>query len=120
MTGIGFFFYPRAVEQEQPIESMPATSEPYRATLTGTYLCLPHTNTSGPQTLECALGLQTAEGAYYALDFNLSSTTPPNVATGSKIRAAGLVTPVENLSSDHWRKYPIKGIFSITDSFEVL
>jgi hypothetical protein len=36
-------------------------------TLTGTYLCLPHRDTSGPQTLECALGLQTDNGDYYAI-----------------------------------------------------
>jgi hypothetical protein len=94
-------------------DTEPETVESYTATLTGTYLCLPHSDTSGPQTLECALGLQIDAGDYYALDFNASPTTPATLATGSKITVTGIVTPVEMLSSDHWRKYPIKGIFSV-------
>lgn len=92
------------------------TFEPYQATLSGTYLCLPHVDTSGPQTMECAFGLQTDDGIYYAIDFNLMSQTPPQISTGQRITANGVVTPVERLSTDHWRKYPIKAIFSVTNS----
>jgi len=35
--------------------------------LRGTSTCLPHIDTSGPQTLECAIGLKTEDGKYYAL-----------------------------------------------------
>jgi hypothetical protein len=35
--------------------------------ITGTMTCLPHKNTTGPQTLECAFGLKDAQGNYYAL-----------------------------------------------------
>ncbi len=92
---------------------------PKRMTLSGTYVCLPHKDTSGPQTLECALGLKADNGKYYALDFNLMSQTRPNLKTGDRITATGIMTPVENLSSDHWKVYPITGIFSITDSLKV-
>ncbi len=118
VMGAGFFWFVRS--GERPAENSPATFEPYRATVTGSYLCLPHTDTSGPQTLECALGLQTDDGIYYALDFNRWSALPADVPTGSRVTATGTVTPIENLSSDHWRTYPIKGIFSVTDSFEAI
>lgn len=36
-------------------------------TYTGKLVCLPHKNTSGPVTLECAYGLQTANGDYHGL-----------------------------------------------------
>lgn len=90
--------------------------EPYRTTLSGEYLCLPHKETSGPQTMECAFGMKTDDGKYYALDFNLSSETPPEFAVGDRVEASGLVTPVEMLSTERWRTYPIEGIFSVTDS----
>lgn len=98
----------------------PADITRERMTLTGTYLCLPHRDTSGPQTLECALGLKTDDGTYYALDFNLLSQMPPEIATGERISASGIFTPVEMLSTDMWQKYPIKGIFSVTDSVKKL
>lgn len=92
---------------------------PYRATLTGEYICLPHTDTRGPQTLECAFGLKTDVGEYYAIDFAMMSQEHRLIETGKRISANGVVTPVAMLSSDHWRQYPIEGIFSVTDSLEV-
>jgi hypothetical protein len=35
--------------------------------MTGTPTCLPHKDTSGPTTLECALGLKGDDGRYYQL-----------------------------------------------------
>lgn len=36
-------------------------------TIKGTILCLPHKDTTGPQTMECAYGLKDEKGVYYAL-----------------------------------------------------
>lgn len=94
--------------------------EPYRATLTGEYVCLPHVDTSGAQTDECASGLLLEDNSYVAVDFALMSHTPPPVKVGDTIRASGVVTPVERLSTDHWRLYPVTDIFSVTDSVEVV
>ncbi len=91
----------------------------YRTTLTGTYVCLPHKDTTGPQTLECALGMKADDGNYYSLNFNLASQAPPNLATGDRFSASGVVTPTETLNSDYLRKtYNVKGVFSVTDSVE--
>lgn len=89
---------------------------PQRVTLTGEYTCLPHRDTGGPQTMECALGMKADDGNYYGLDFNFLETGVPALATGDRFSARGLVTPVEMLSTDHWQKYQMKGIFSVTDS----
>ncbi len=106
----------RAIEPVKPS----ADYTPQRASLEGRYICLPHVNTEGPQTLECAFGIQTPDGSYYAIDFALMSQLPPsNIKTGDYIRGNGVLVPIENLSTDHWRKYPIKGIFSITDSLKI-
>ena len=101
-----------------PEQETPEAVVPSRASLTGEYLCLPHTNSSGPQTDECAIGMKADDGKYYALDFNLMSETPPQLSLGDRFSANGTLTPIEMLSSDHWRKYPVVGIFSVTDSVE--
>jgi hypothetical protein len=110
----GYSFNNYIYEQKQGENSY----EPYRGTLTGQHVCLPRIETAGPQTMECALGLLTDGGEYYALDFNLLSQSKPQLSVGDRISAAGIITPVERLSTDHWRQYPIEGIFSVTDSLQ--
>lgn len=90
---------------------------PKRTTLEGTYVCLPHRNTSGPQTLECALGIKATDGHHYALDTN---TLQPRdvldkIQVNQTIKATGLLVPVQQLSSDHWQRYNIRGIMSVTE-----
>ncbi|MCF7831899.1 MAG: hypothetical protein K9M36_03380 [Candidatus Pacebacteria bacterium] len=90
--------------------------ESYRATLTGVQVCLSHKDTSGPQTMECAIGIETDTGEYYALDLNLMSQVMTEISQGERFTATGVVTPIEYLSTDHWQKYNVQGIFSVTDS----
>lgn len=92
---------------------------PQRVTLSGEIICLPHKDTKGPQTLECAIGLTTNQGDNYALNTQLMSQDMPTYQTGDQIEAGGIITPIEILSADHWQKYDVKGIFSITD-YQVL
>lgn len=87
-------------------------------TISGTYICLPHTDTSGPQTLECALGLRATDGSYYALDFSQSQNAQFDLKTGDRFSAEGILTPVDDLDSGPWEKYPIKGVFKITGEIE--
>lgn len=88
-----------------------------RATLTWEFVCLPHTNQSWPQTMECAFWIYTEDQKYYALDLVLlSSSQLANAPTWSKIIVEWLVTPIEMLSSDHRQKYPIVGIISVTSA----
>ncbi len=92
----------------------------YRGTLAGEVVCLPKIDTGGPTTLECALGLKTDAGEHYALDLAVMSQEQPGLNTGERISASGLITPIEMLSSDHWKKYDVEGIFSVTDSLRKL
>jgi hypothetical protein len=39
-------------------------------TVTGHIVCLPHKNSNGPQTMECAFGLEDSNGQYYRLQDN--------------------------------------------------
>lgn len=110
----GFFALNSYIYQEKqadPAEEITA----YRATLTGEYVCLPHTDQNGPQTLECAFGIKTDVGEYYAVNFAAMSQTAPDLKIGDRFTASGTITPIEMLSTDHWQKYPVEGIFSVTD-----
>lgn len=87
---------------------------PKEAMLRGIFECLPHKNTSGPQTLECAFGVKADDGAHYALDF---SAVPfedySGIPTGERLALSGTLVPIEQLSTDYWQKYNIKGILRV-------
>jgi hypothetical protein len=100
-----------------PIINVDINQPPQELTLDGEYTCLPHKNTSGPQTLECALGLKLADGTYVATDMGDLLNTDVNTKhqTGSMVRVTGLYVPAEQLNTDQWQKYPIKGILKASN-----
>jgi hypothetical protein len=87
---------------------------PKNVTLSGTFTCLPHLDTTGPQTMECAFGLKTDDGEYYAVNFGESADAMSQFQSGAHITAEGNIVIREALSSDHWQKYNMKGIFTVT------
>lgn len=76
---------PTATSNATPISSQKITVE-------GTYICLPHKNTNGPQTLECAFGIKTAQGNY-----GLRIDDPERLALefedNQRVRIEGYVAP---------------------------
>ncbi len=58
-------------------------------TVTGEYVCLPHRNTSGPTTMECAFGIRADNGNNYGLDLSGIGIMGSGVATGDRIRIQG-------------------------------
>lgn len=77
-------------------------------TVEGEVVCLPHKDTSGLQTLECAAGLKTAENKYYGLSTN-DSTSPLTMAAGTKKKAS--VTGALEPAGD--TKYDIQGVIAV-------
>jgi hypothetical protein len=114
----GFFILNSYIYQEKQ-DGTNSSVEPYRAILSGEYVCLPHADKSGPETMECAFGIRTDLGEYFAVDFSLMSETNPGIEVGERFSANGTVTPIEMLSAYQWQKYDVVGIFSVTDSVEV-
>jgi len=110
--------------QSSPIQTTPISSPksdvPIEVSLAGEYLCLPHRDTDGPQTLECALGLKTNEGNYYALDFDdLLRSGEIDFGTGTRIVVSGQLVPIEQISSDQWQRYAIEGIIKVETAQQV-
>src|SRR5687768_17200576 len=68
--------------------------EPRRMTLTGTLVCLPHVE-GYPPTKECAIGLRTDDGTYYAFDTMLMSSTAEPYKAGDRVTGNGVMTPIE-------------------------
>lgn len=58
--------------------------------VSGEMVCLPHKDTSGPQTLECAYGLRADDDRYYALQFD--SLPMQDAQTGQRVHAKGSLT----------------------------
>lgn len=106
-----FFFIADSTKSIRPGD---LDSVPLNVTLSGTYVCLPHLDTSGPKTMECAFGLKTDDGVYYAVNFGQSADSMSQFQSGAHITAEGFVVIKEALSTDQWQKYNMKGIFTIT------
>ena len=57
--------------------------------VSGVMTCLPHKNTNGPQTLECAYGLHTDDDRYYGLQY---SPFPNDTQIGDHVNVKGTLT----------------------------
>ena len=115
LAGMFYAFNSYIYQQKQSVDQ---TFEPYRASLSGEYICLPNSEeiTEG----ECMYGIKTEADELYSINFMLMSQMPPQVMPGDTIRGNGVITPVERLSADYYRTNGIQGVFSVTDSLEVL
>lgn len=78
-------------------------------TLTGTIVCLPHKDRTGPQTLECAFGLQADGGEHYGLRNLNFPGTPGGVDTGNRVRVVGELTAPEPTNI-----YDIVGVVNVS------
>lgn len=113
LLGVGIVLYFLTQKDDAFTESTP----PERATLSGEYGCLPRAEPMSGD--DCVPSLETTEGTYYALDFGLMSRAEPEIKPGDRVTASGVVTPIENLSTDYWQQFDVAGIFSVTDSVAV-
>ncbi len=113
IIGVAAYFLLRIpAPQTTPLEPVDAT--PQAMTISGTYVCLPHLDTTGPQTEECAFGIKTDNGDYYAINFGQSAGAMEEFQSGAYIKAEGFVVIKEALSSSQWAKYNMKGVFTVT------
>ena len=84
-----------------------------QTSFTGEFVCLPHKNTDGPQTMECAFGLKAENGDYFALDFG-TSTELMNQPMNKPLKVEGELVPIEVISSNLGQIYPVRGIIRVS------
>ena len=116
MVIVGWFVLTRDVpENVLDAGNEGVTTPPERITIEGQYECLPHRDTSGPQTLECATGLLGEDGKHYALSFMaLETGIPTDLAIGSRIRIEGPILPAAALNQDITERYVFDGLITVT------
>jgi hypothetical protein len=79
-------------------------------TMMGTIVCLPHRDTSGPQTLECAYGLRDDNDNYYGLTDEDSSAAPiTSFSTESRVEVRGVFTLGED------ERYATVGVIEVEE-----
>lgn len=93
------------------------TALPERRNIEGVSACLPKKG-DGPQTMECALGLVTDDGVYYALDLEPLADDAV-ISPEGRVRVEGTFVPVEHLSAEYWQRYNIEGIVRVTSMTEL-
>lgn len=114
---LGYFAYMQM--SSDSITAAPIDPTPQEMTVTGTYTCLPHADTTGPQTDECAFGLKADDGTYYAVNFGQSADAMAQFRSGAHVTLDGFFVRKEALSTDHWDKYQMEGIFTVTSRPDV-
>lgn len=86
----------------------PPTEGPVR--IQGEAVCLPHKDTTGPQTMECAYGLKDKDGLYYALrDTENDYSNIISIPAGQQVVVTGTLKHGED------SKYRIVGTIEVTD-----
>ncbi len=75
----------------------------------GVVLCLPHKDTSGPQTLECAFGLKDENGHYYGLkDSDPEYKNVGNLPMNEQVEVTG------SFKKETSTTYPTVGTIEVT------
>lgn len=78
-------------------------------TIEGEVVCLPHKDTDGPQTMECAFGVKLDNGTYYALsDSKEDYSNVSSLPTGKRARLTG------TLKQEPSDKYQSTGTLTVT------
>lgn len=76
------------------------TNENSQFNAIGSIVCLPHKNTSGPQTMECAIGLKTDEGIHYGLNTNADFSLAAVTGTDKKVSVNGTLKTTDDTLYD--------------------
>lgn len=89
-------------------------------TLTGDYVCLPHRGVKpgDPTTAECAFGLLTDNGRYYAVDLSAVTFPAGFLHPGDRVRIPGTLAPVSR--GDELYRYVADSLLNVTGPIEKL
>jgi hypothetical protein len=96
-----------------------STIVPQRVSVVGFWECVPK-KPGFPQTEECLFGIAKEQSdGHVVVNTQLMARIFEGYNPGTKVRAEGILTPANTLSSDKWQQYDIDGILSATTIEEV-
>jgi hypothetical protein len=108
------FFPPRSSASQIAAQKNILNDIPKQEKFIGIYSCLPN-NEPSPLTVMCILGLKMSDGSYIALNIGDNIADKQlKIETGDFLITEGLFVPIEQISSDQWKKHNIKGILKVT------
>lgn len=116
---VAFFVFraKRPASEVMDGQSLGASAE--ATVIEGEVVCLPHRDTTGPTTLECAYGVKTDEGNYYGLDGSqLPTEKQGGYETGKRVSFEGALLTPEQMPESFWNTYNIVGILQVQDYWE--
>ncbi len=90
------------------------TQKAETVTLSGTYVCLPPV-AGGTVTADCAFGIHTDEGEYYAVNFGAGAGSMADFRDGERITAKGTIILTKDLKPNSWAKFTSQGLFTILE-----
>ena len=96
------------------VNSVPSRASVETVTLTGTYECLPLLDNSQASS-DCAFGIKTDEGEYYAVNFGASAGAMADFKANARITAKGIIIPSDKLTPNSWAKFNSKGLFTVLE-----
>lgn len=113
VSALGYFAYAYSTSHSSSDDqSVVPTGQ--SLTIKGTILCLPHKDTTGPQTMECAYGLKDESGIYYALsDSDPGYKNISSLPMNEKVEVTGTLKKQTNTT------YPTVGTVTVTKISQV-
>ncbi|MGH7157848.1 MAG: hypothetical protein ACREGD_02095 [Candidatus Saccharimonadales bacterium] len=96
LAGVFIYAVVAITANKQDVGTPPSSGQ--QLTVEGEYVCLPKAG-SGPQTLECAFGIQTTDDVYYGLDFTQvgGDAAVSALRIGDRVRITGTFEPQESI-----------------------
>jgi len=80
-------------------------------TVSGSFACLPFQD-NVEQNGECTLGVK-ENGNYYAIDISTISLAVTDLKADDKIVVSGNFVPLEQITTEEWKKYKIAGLINV-------
>lgn len=108
----GYLWY--IENQEIPLQTTTVSETENTQVLEGVYACLPRAD--GAKGRECTPGIKVGD-EYYALDLAsvIEAGGELGLRAGEKISVGGTIVPIEEISSDQWKAYSLKGIMRVLE-----
>lgn len=82
------------------------------STVTGNFSCLPLKDGTEPAE-NCALGLKSRDGSYYALDISHIQDANTDLKAEDTIAVTGFVLPESQVTGTEWDKYSVQGLIKV-------
>jgi len=119
--GVIIFFVFRSDRPSTVTEQTPGVLSGQRETSVyeGEVVCLPHRDTSGPTTLECAYGVKTDDGKYYGLDGSaLPTDKQGGYQVGERTAFEGWLLTQAEMPTNFWTTYNVAGMIAVQDYWQ--